>query len=84
MAALRALPRLRLFVSSANRYSAGYMQRGLRSGAEASHLERVRSALPGCTVTNRPELLWQRGVGGPLQALFDVSARQQLAAHGGG
>lgn len=76
VAVLRALPTLRLLVTSAGHYSASYLSSGLRSPAEAAHLGRLRAALPPrCRVTNR-QGEWERAAG-RLAALFEVSVRQR-------
>lgn len=73
-AVLAALPALRLLATSAGHYSASHMPAGLRSAAEAAHLERLSAALPPrVRVTNSPAE-WERGVG-RLQALFEVKLR---------
>lgn len=73
-AVLAALPALTLLATSAGHYSASHMQQGLRSAAEAAHLERLRAVLPaGVRLTNSPAE-WERGVG-RLQALFEVNLR---------
>ena len=75
-AVLAALPAVRLLVTSAGHYSASHMQQGLRSAAEAAHLERLRAVLPpGVRLTNSPAE-WERSVG-RLQALFEVNLRQE-------
>lgn len=78
VATLRALPALRLLVTSAGHYSAAYLSTGLRSPAEAAHLGRLRAALPPlCRVTNRQATgEWERAAG-RLAALFEVSVRQR-------
>lgn len=77
VATLHALPTLRLLVTSAGHYSAGYLSAGLRSPAEAAHLGRLRAALPPrCRVTNR-QGEWERAAG-RLAALFEVSVRQKV------
>lgn len=74
-AVLQGLPRLRLLVTSSGHYSASHLSVGLRSPAEAAHLDRVRAALPaGVRVTNEQAEL-ERGAG-RLQALFEVNLRQ--------
>ncbi|KAL4447791.1 hypothetical protein ABPG75_005010 [Micractinium tetrahymenae] len=75
MAALRALPALRLLVTSAGHYSGSHLSAGLRSPAEGAHLGRLRAVLPSrCRVSNR-QGDWERAAG-RLAALFDVSVRQ--------
>lgn len=75
LAVLRSLPCLRLLVVSAGHYGhSSHMAVGLRSPAEASHLARVRGALPpGMRVTNSQAEL-ERACG-RLQALFEVNVR---------
>ncbi len=73
---LSALADLQFLVTSAGHYSASHMQAGLRSAAEAGHLERLRAVLPpSVRLTNSPAE-WERSVG-RLQALFEVNLRQE-------
>lgn len=75
LAALASLQRLEVLVVNAGHYSASHMLVGLRSPAEAAHLERVRAALGGRVRVANSQAQWERRVG-RLPSLFEVHLRR--------